>query len=143
MAANPTFAARYGPWALVTGAARGLGAEFSRKIATRGVNVVMVDMRPDELEQTARQVSEGSSRDVRTIVADLSSPEFIDAIRKATADLEVGLLVSNAAFGPVGPFAGGSLEDKLRTIAVNVQAPLLLAHEFAARMAGRQRGGER
>jgi len=141
MAANPTFAARYGPWALVTGAARGLGAEFSRQIASRGVNVAMVDMRPDELEQTARQVREGSSRDVRTIVADLSSPEFIDTIRKATADLEVGLLVSNAAFGPVGPFAGGSLEDKLRTIAVNVQAPLLLAHEFAAQMAGRQRGG--
>ena len=141
MTAKQTFAARYGPWALVTGAARGLGAEFSRQVASRGVNVAMVDMRPDELEQTAQDIRQQSGRETRTIVADLSNPDFMQTIREQIGDLEIGLLVSNAAFGPVGPFVNGSLEDKLRTIAVNVQAPLILLHEFAAQMAGRQRGG--
>ena len=141
MPQSQTFAAKYGPWALVTGAARGLGAEFSRQIAARGINVAMVDMRPEELEQTAQDIRQNSDRETRTIVADLSSPEFIETIRKATGDLEIGLLVSNAAFGPVGPFVNSSLEDKLRTVAVNVQAPLLLIHEFAAQMASRKRGG--
>jgi short-subunit dehydrogenase len=141
MTANQTFAARYGPWALVTGAARGLGAEFSRQIAARGINVVMVDMRPDELERTASEIEGNYSRETRTIAADLSKLDFIETVREQTADLEIGLLVSNAAFGPVGLFVSGSLEDKLRTVAVNVQAPLILAHEFAAPMASRKRGG--
>jgi short-subunit dehydrogenase len=141
MSQAQTFQSKYGPWALVTGAARGLGAEFARQIASRGIDVIIVDMRPEELEQTAQQIRESIGRDIRTIVADLSSPGFIETIREATSDLEIGLLVSNAAFGPVGPFVNGSLEDKLRAVAVNVRAPLTLAHEFATQMASRKRGG--
>lgn len=141
MSQAQTFAAKYGPWALVTGAARGLGAEFSRQIAARGINVAMVDMRPDELERTAQDIGESSGWETRTIVADLSKPAFIDTIREQTSSLEIGLLICNASFGPVGPFVNSSLEDKLRTVSVNVQAPLILAHEFAAQMASRKRGG--
>jgi short-subunit dehydrogenase len=31
--------ARYGPWALVTGAAEGLGAEFASQVAGYGMNI--------------------------------------------------------------------------------------------------------
>ena len=136
-----TFRSKYGPWALVTGAAQGLGEEFAWQIAVRGINLVMVDMLADELEQVGREIQNRTGRDIITVVTDLSQSQFIDTIRERTESLEIGLLVSNAAFGPVGLFLDKSLDDKQKMIAVNVQAPLILVHEFASIMQARKRGG--
>ncbi len=40
---------RYGPWALVTGAAVGLGAEFARQLAAENINLILVDIDKDNL----------------------------------------------------------------------------------------------
>lgn len=141
MSIQQTFSSRYGPWALVTGAARGLGAEFSRQIVDRGINVAMVDLLADELARTAEGIRAESGREVVTMEADLSQPDFIDTIREHIAGMEIGLVVSNAAYGPVSLFCEYGLDEKLRSIDVNVRAPLTLAHEFAPRMAERGRGG--
>ena len=126
-----SFSSKYGPWALVTGAARGLGAEYSRQIAAKGINVVMVDLLADELARTAEDIRKASGREIETLTADLSQPDFVDSILKHVEDMEIGLLVSNAAYGPVGMFVERSLEEKLRVLAINVRVPLTLAHEFA------------
>ncbi|MEE8374446.1 MAG: SDR family NAD(P)-dependent oxidoreductase [Dehalococcoidia bacterium] len=141
MSASHTFNAKYGPWALVTGAARGLGAEFSRQIAVLGINLVLVDVLAEEMEEVADEIRRRCDTEIRTIVADLSHPEFMEAIRDQTGGIEIGLLVSNAMFGPVGLFFDQSLEDNLTTVAVNVQAPLVLVQEFGAKMVSRKRGG--
>ena len=49
-----SFRARYGPWALVTGAARGLGAEIARQLAGRGLSLVLLDVLGEELAALAR-----------------------------------------------------------------------------------------
>jgi len=141
MAKQQTFSDKYGPWALVNGAARGLGAEFSRQIAAKGINVVMVDMLADELARTAEDIRKASGREVVTIAADLSQPDFIGKIKQRIDGLEIGLLVGSAVCGPVGKVVEGGLEERLGSIAVNVCAPLTLVHEFATRMASSGRGG--
>ena len=141
MSSSKTFKSKYGPWALVTGAARGMGTEFSRQIAASGLNLVLVDMLADELEKVADEIRRNSTVEIRTVVADLSRPDFIETMRQQTSDIEVGLLVSNAAYPPVGLFFEQSLEDKLRMIDVNVRAPLILVQEFGAKMLARKRGG--
>jgi short-subunit dehydrogenase len=135
------FRAKYGPWALVTGAARGLGTEFSRQIAALGLNLVLVDVIADELTRVAEEVRRNTGRKVKTVVADLAQPGFIKAVKEGTDGVEIGLLVSNAAFPPVGLFFEQSLEDKLRMVDVNVRAPLMLVEEFGRRMLDRRRGG--
>ena len=141
MSTPHNFKSKYGPWALVTGAARGMGAEFARQIAAKGLDVVLVDILAEELSQVAEEVRRNSGVETKTIVTDLSTPGFIEMVRKQTDGLEIGLLVSNAAFGPVCLFIESKLEDKLKTVAVNVQAPLTLVHEFVGKMAARKRGG--
>jgi len=54
---NEEFCARYGPWALVAGASEGLGAEYARQLAARGLDVLLVARRGQSLVVWA--ISEG------------------------------------------------------------------------------------
>ncbi len=141
MSSSPSLKSKYGPWALVTGAAWGMGTEFARQIGALGLNLVLVDIRADELALVAEEVRKSSGVEVKTVVTDLSRLEFIETVRRETEGIEIGLLVSNAAYPPVGLFFEQSLEDKLRMIEVNCRAPLLLVQEFGAKMLARKRGG--
>ena len=141
MASSQTFKSKYGPWALVTGAAWGMGTEFARQIGALGLNLVLVDIKAAELAQVAEEVRKTSGVEVKAVVTDLSRLDFMETLRRETQGIEVGLLVSNAAYPPVGLFFEQSLEDKLRMIEVNCRAPLILVHKFGAKMLARKRGG--
>jgi short-subunit dehydrogenase len=138
---DSSFAARYGPWAVVAGASMGLGAEYARQVAARGLNVVLVAWPHDGLEEVAREIEERHRVETRCCAIDLGDPEAASRLLAATAGLEIGLVVYNAAVSGIGPFLQGDLEEKLRTIDVNCRGPLLLAHVFGGAMARRQRGG--
>jgi hypothetical protein len=131
------FAARYGPWAVVAGASEGLGAAFARGLAARGLRVVLVARRGDALAEVAASLP----TEARPVALDLARADLADAIAAATADLDVGLVVYNAAYAPIGAFADVPLADKLRVVDVNCRGPVTLAHEFAGRLLRRGRGG--
>ncbi len=134
------FVEHYGPWAVVCGASEGLGAEFGRQLAARGLNVVLVARRAEALEQVKAEVLASSKVEVRCVTADLASSTVGELIGKATEGLEVGLLVYNAALSPVGPFLEQTLEENLKAIDVNVRGPVTFAHRFAPAMVTRGRG---
>ena len=142
---NPAaFAASYGPRALVAGGATGMGAEYCRQIAATGVDLVILDRDEPALNATRHELeSAAGAVDVVTAVVDLGQPheQLLDAVRNAVGDLEIGLLVANAAWSPVGPFLDSDLGALLRAIDINCRAPVVLAHEFGARMAARGKGG--
>jgi short-subunit dehydrogenase len=135
------FRRRYGPWALVAGAAVGLGAEWARQIAARGLGVCLIDRDGAPLEATARAVHDATGSPTRTLVLDLARPDVADAVVAATGDLEVGLVVYNAAIGLVSPFLELSPADVQAMLDVNCRAPLLLARALAPAMVARSRGG--
>jgi len=135
------FQARYGPWALIAGASMGLGAEFARQIAAMGPNVVLVARRADVLAQLGKQIAQEYGVQVRTLALDLAIADSIAAIIDQTKDLEIGLLVYNAAFSAVGSFIDTSLDDHLREIDVNCRGPLMLSHQLGQAMLARQHGG--
>lgn len=136
-----SFLEKYGPWALVTGAAMGLGAEFASQLAESGLNLALVDINGEALAQTAQRLSVKYRVEVRTIVQDLAEKGFLEHILSETGDLAISLLVSNAGISSLGWFLEVPLESHLRELAVNTVAPMTLAYEFGNRMAECGRGG--
>lgn len=136
-----SFQDQYGPWAVVTGSASGLGAGFALQIAERGLNVVLVDIDAAGLERTSHEIRQRTGQQTRTITADLTSAAAVETILAATQDLDVGLLVNNAGITTIGPFIERPVEAHLRVIDLNIRTPMLLTHAFANRWVARKRGG--
>jgi short-subunit dehydrogenase len=132
--------ARYGGWALVAGASAGLGAAFARESARLGFDVVLLARRADALEETAASISAEHGVATRSIVADLAQRDIADVVAAQTADLDVGVLVYNAAAELYGPFLTLDRDSHRTNIAVNCFAPTVLAEHFGARMRDRGRG---
>jgi len=135
------FAGKYGPWALITGAAQGLGAAFADAVASRGLNVVLLDVQRDRVEEQARAVQRDHGVVTRAVVVDLSKRDFMQSLRAQTAQLEIGLLICNAGIGRSGLFLQQDIGLMLQEIDVNCAAPLMLAHGFGSDLAARGRGG--
>ena len=134
------FPARYGPWALVAGAAVGLGAEYARQLAGRGLRLVLVDRDAAPLRETAAALA-ATAPDVLPVVADLGRADVAETIARAVGDREVGLLVYNAAIGTVARFLDTPAAHAMAMLDVNCRGPLLLVQAFAPAMVARGRGG--
>jgi short-subunit dehydrogenase len=134
------FSERYGSWALIAGASAGLGAEFARQLAAKKLNLVLVARREAALSSLADELRAGGV-EVRIVAADLGAPDLGAVLDEKTRDLEIGLLIYNAAHSRIGPFLDLPLDEQLRTIDVNCRAPLLLAHRYGRAMRERKRGG--
>ncbi|MEM1178947.1 MAG: SDR family NAD(P)-dependent oxidoreductase [Acidobacteriota bacterium] len=135
------FAFRYGPWAVVTGASDGIGRDMAQQAAARGRNVVLVARRGGRLSELATEIQSQHGVETRIVAADLGTPEGLEAVEVATADLDVGLLAAAAGFGTSGPFLSTALDDELAMLDVNCGAVLTLSHRFARRFVDRGRGG--
>jgi short-subunit dehydrogenase len=136
-----SFVDRYGPWVLVAGASEGLGAEFAEQLAGRGLNLVLIARRASLLNSLAQRLSARYGIAVRQLDLDLSQPGTVENILQATQDIEVGLLIYNAAYSAIGSFLERSLDDHLLELDTNCRAPLILVHAFGQRMLARGRGG--
>lgn len=135
------FSDRYGPWAIVTGASSGIGEELARKLAARGLHLVLVARRKDRLDALAAAITAARGVQVRVAAIDLARADFLAELEQITADIEVGLLANNAGFGSKGPFLASDLAFQIEMLEVNCRASLILAHAYGRRMAARRRGG--
>jgi short-subunit dehydrogenase len=137
---DPSVKERYGGWVLVAGASAGLGAAFARESARLGFDVVLLARRADALEETAGSIRADYGVATRSIVADLAQDDIADVVAAQTADVDVGVLIYNAAAELYGPFLTLGRDSYRTNIAVNCFAPTVLAEHFGARMRDRGRG---
>jgi uncharacterized protein len=138
---DTAFRTRYGSWVVVAGASAGLGAEFATQLAARGLNVVLVARQADRLAELSQRLSSAYRVQLRPLPIDLSEPEAPTLIAEQTRDLDIGLLIYNAALSIIGPFLDQPLDQHLRELDTNTRAPLALAYLLGQSMRARQRGG--
>lgn len=133
--------APYGPWAVVVGASEGIGEAFAVQLAECGLNVVLVARRPEPLNALARRLIDDHGVETLAVPLDFGEPGAADQLADATADLDIGLAVYNAALSCVGPFLQYPADDHVREVMVNCVGPVTVAHHFAQRFQNRPRSG--
>jgi short-subunit dehydrogenase len=136
------FKETYGTWALVAGAAEGLGEAFSTVLAEQGMNLVMADNSPASLEKLGVELENKHGIRTLRLALDLSSENAWEQCISAMANLDCRLLVYTAAYSHVTPFVNHAPDVLDRFINVNARTVLHLVHGFVDRFtAQRVTGG--
>jgi len=130
-----------GHTALVTGASRGIGTLIAREIANQGGHVVLTGRSATELQAVASELA-AAGADVSLIPADLTQPgaaeNLVETIERQRGGID--LLVNNAGGDPLREFHTMTIDENLRTLQLNLVAPVALSHAVLGGMLRRGRG---
>ena len=120
---------------LVTGAARGIGADLARRFAADGAHVAVLDV----LDASPLAAEFGGI----ALTCDLSDPAATeDATGKAIAQLGgIDVLVNNAGVFQITPLLEITPAEWDRTMAINARAMLITTQVAARAMIAQGRGG--
>jgi len=132
--------ARYGEWALITGASAGLGVEFARALAREGLSCVLAARREDRLREVAAELEQRHRVETRIVAVDLARAEGAEELARACEDLEIGVLVNNAGSGYAGRFEKLDTERLTAMVGLNCTAPVILTSRLVGGMTARGRG---
>jgi NAD(P)-dependent dehydrogenase (short-subunit alcohol dehydrogenase family) len=107
-----------GKTVLITGAARGLGAETARRVAARGANVALVGLEPEELERVAAQCGKNAA----WFECDVTDTEALEAAVNGTVERFGGIdvVMANAGIAPMGMTRSTDPMAFERTIEINL-----------------------
>ncbi|WP_168582716.1 SDR family NAD(P)-dependent oxidoreductase [Gephyromycinifex aptenodytis] len=105
---------------LITGAALGQGNAHARRMAAEGAHLVLGDIRVDDLETLASELRSDGTR-VLAGRLDVADPDdWSSLVQDATAEFgTITGLVNNAGIMSRGSVLDETLEDWMRTLAVN------------------------
>jgi len=138
----------YRRYALVTGAASGMGRIYSRELALRGYNIVLVDINATGLAETESMVKEAvaasdkvpssAKENLRllSVVQDLSAMDAADKVYEVTegAGCEVEVLVNNAGVMYCQGIAETSERMLKLIMMVHMNTPLMLCRKYVGAM---------
>ena len=130
-------------WALVTGSGSGIGRALCFKLASQGLNVVLVSLDDDHLENTLSSLREKyPTLEFRSVGCDfVPGSDYLAKIRDATSDIDVRCVFNNAGFIVTGFVDQSPLPKLLSNVECNATASFAIAHHYLERMVSRGQTG--
>ncbi|KAK9814819.1 hypothetical protein WJX72_011995 [[Myrmecia] bisecta] len=129
-------------WALVTGASSGIGKSLAKKLASQDLNVVLVALQDQLLDTTHQELTAAFPKvTFKKVGVNLGAPGYLDAIKKATADLDVTVVFCNAGYMLTGFFEDRPLEAQLANLECNAVSAVQITHHFLANMVAKKQRG--
>lgn len=130
-----------GKVAIVTGAARGIGAATVKRLAVGGASVALVDIDREETEQVAEELRQ-NGYDARTFVCDLADVSQIDIVVVEIIEAfgRIDILVNNAGICPRIPLDEMTVEWFDRITNINMRSVFFMTRAVANDMKKRQWG---
>jgi 3-oxoacyl-[acyl-carrier protein] reductase len=113
-----------GRWAVVCASSKGLGRGCALSLASEGVHLVMNARSADVLEASAAQIRERTGVEVRTVAADITTPE--GRARVLAAAPQIDILINNAGGPPPGNFRNWTREHWIAALEANMLTPIEL-----------------
>lgn len=128
-----------GKIAVVTGAARGIGAACARAFAEHGASVVLSDVLAEQCAETARRIAADTGAATLAVRTDVSDEGDCAALLEACVDHFGGcdILLNNAGIIVPGSILDATVENFDRVIAVNLRGTFLVSRQVARHMAER------
>ncbi|KAK9496504.1 hypothetical protein O3M35_013201 [Rhynocoris fuscipes] len=136
---------KMGKWAVVTGATDGLGKAFAYKLASLGINVVLISRSKSKLEAVAAEIEEKYKVSTKVIEADFTEKDkIVSSIENEISDLEIGVLINNVGLSYPHPeyFLETEKAEQLYSdiIQVNVASMLTMCQIVMPAMVERKKG---
>ncbi|NSL90662.1 SDR family NAD(P)-dependent oxidoreductase [Chitinophaga solisilvae] len=119
-------------YALITGAAKGIGKAIAAELAQRNYHLLLIDLDEKTLHDTATQLAAAYHVNVHTLYQDLSHPEALQRVTGWSRPWhqELTVVVNNAGYGLNGAFEELSLEEQFNIIDVNIKAQVGLSYAY-------------
>lgn len=129
-----------GKTALVTGAAQGIGKAIALLFASKGADLVLVDLK-EEVRDLAEEIAKLGRRAL-PIVADLTDFSSLPEVVKKAMDTfsKIDILVNNAGVAILDDAENLSEEAWDKTMDINLKAPFLLSQLVGREMIKRKSG---
>ena len=127
-------------WALVTGATAGIGESFTRLLAEKGYNLVLVARDEARLNERAKGLIEKFGAESVVIVADLATEAGCSKVEDYIKKNEIEVLINNAGFGINKAFTMSDLDKEEEVLKVLVRTPMRLMHVVLPGMKERNSG---
>ncbi len=122
--------------AVVTGGAQGLGRAMVDRLAEAGASVLILDLRAEQAEAAAREVSAASGSRVIAATVDVTDEASVSAAAdRAVAELGgLDIWVNNAGLYPNVPIMDVAIEDWDKVMDVNLRGVFIGGRQAARRM---------
>jgi len=119
-------------YALITGAAKGIGRAIASEMAAHNYNLILIDMDMEGLVIVKDELNKKFPIDVQYFQIDLSEPEAIKQILQFTIPFQqsLNIVINNAGYGLNGAFENILLDEQLNIIDVNIKAVVKICHGF-------------
>jgi len=130
-------------WALVTGGGSGIGKSIAFKLATQGLNVVIVSLDDKFLKETMAQLKESfPDLEFRFVGVNFApGVDYMKEIADATRDIEISIIFNNAGFLVTGFFDQAPLGKLLVNMECNATAAVNISHHFAGKLVAAKKKG--
>ena len=126
-----TFKKKYGDWVLIAGAAEGLGEAYSNVLASKKMNLIMVDNNETAVFELSKKIELDFKVTTIPLVLNLKDSNAVEKMLFEINKVGCRLLIYNAAYSLIKPFVNHTEDELDNFIEINTKTQLKLVHQFA------------
>lgn len=128
-------------YAVITGASSGIGAQFAKRLARDGYDLILVARREDRLKQLEKKIT-ARYKNINCVIftADLLNLDECQRLTDYIEKMDVEVFINNAGFGDCGKFEDTDIAKELDMIDLNVRAMHFLTKKTLIQMRQKDSG---